>query len=116
MHLGKTSKKRVGSCPEKNIYQGSNNGSHGSSVVTVLHENSVEINKNLVKNTVSNKQFRTRFVCASKHKVTHIEALMATPKAKAIQVGLDALKRLQTKVQTKKECPLGKKCKPIGKK
>ena len=81
----------------------------------MLHENSVETNKNLVKNTVSKKQFRTRFVCASKHKVTHIEALMATPKAKAIQVGLDALKRLQTKVQTKKSVPWVRNVNPLGK-
>ena len=116
MHLGKTSKKRVGSYPEKNISQGSNNGSHGLSLLTVLHENSVEIDKNLVKNTVSNNQFRTRFICASKHKMTHIEALMATPKAKAIQVGLEALKRLQTKVQTKKSVPWVKNVNPVAKK
>ena len=60
------------------------------------------MNKNLVKNDASKKQFRTRYIYACKQKVPHIEALQATSKYKAIQVGLNALKRTPSPVKAKK--------------
>ena len=80
----------------------------------MFHEGSVEMNKNMVKNTASNKQFRTRFIYASKHKVTHVETLLAIPKQKAIHVGHDALKRTQVKVQTKTRIPWVRKVSSPG--
>ena len=109
MYLGKASKKRVGGCPEKSFHQDSAKGTHGPSELTVCHKSGNEINKNRVKNTASSSHFRTRFIYASKHKVTLFENLLAIPKQKAIQVGLEALKRIQTTGQTKKSAPWERK-------
>ena len=38
MHLGKTSKKRVTSCPESSFTQGSSNTSHGASGISIVTE------------------------------------------------------------------------------
>ena len=106
MHLGKTFKKRVTSCPESSLTQGSSNISHGASGFSKVTEKwSFESNVNT--NVENKKQFRTRFVYACNQK---IDALMAMPKQIAVEVGLRALKGpLPAQIQTKKRVPCGSK-------
>ena len=115
MHLGKTSKKRVTSCPELSFTQDSSNISHGASDISVVTKkwSSESKESNLIKNVENKKQFRTRFVYACNQKVTLVGALMAMSKQRAVEVGLRALKQpLPVQVQAKKSVPCGSKVRP----
>ena len=115
MHLGKTSKKRVTSCPELSFTQGSSNISHGASDISVVTKewSSESKESNVIKNVENKKQFRTRFVYACNQKVALVGALMAMSKQRAVEVGLRALKQpLPVQVQAKKSVPCGSKVRP----